>query len=403
MRESFQRAQDFFRRKDVDGIEVHRASEADQSEDWPVLQDHPELIEVLGPEPSPEAMRYIEKFLYFAERSKTDSKASRILTLIISELANRKVADTLPVPKEEKDEFLYRRHVELALERKAKTAEFIGLSADGKMTPEKYEELSEQMLIYFGIELKKALWTTEEFYPKYFEHAVAQARGDVMQFLVAQANADEAGLDEIRKITDADIQLKDPLLFYIDNARLEEEAGGVYKGNGQIEIKIPTYFDQRDEWSVYAVAVHELIHSISSGRMEGHIFHDGRIEEGSTEMLEAVTELVTYAIVQQHLASGKQGLSGLTVQRADVRRSGYADYVEEVRGTLGKIPLQLYVDAMITVDGMGALIDAFNKEYGKGYFLEIGRKLKELREFRGGQEEGDEELPDNVVKVDFGK
>ncbi len=402
MNESFrERMQNLFRNKQADSIEVHRASEEDHAEEWPVLQDHPELVEVFGPQPEANAMKYIRAFLEIAERSGKDPDYQQTVGAVLYELETRSISDTLPLPEEEKNEFLYRRHVELATERKAKVAEFLGLLLDGKMTVEKQNELLEHIIPYFGVELKKALWAQKEFYPKYFEHAIAQARGDVMQFLIGQANIEEAQLSEIRKIADAPITLKDPLIFHIDNPRLEHSTGGVCKGGKEIDLKIPTFFDQRDEWGVYLVAVHELVHSVSTGMLQLGMWENGKFEEVGTELNEAVTELVTYAIVNQHMQSEKQGLMGLTKQRADVRRSGYGEYVQEVQDTLGKISLQTYIDAMITYEGFKTLKDKFDEEFGEGSLIDFARKLKESRDFKErDEEEGDR---DNVIKVKFGK
>ncbi len=341
------------------------------------ISSQTEAQELFGPEIGDLERANLVKFDLIVHGSQPGSETRYSVHTILDELSGRKVDGEIPVDKEIEQGFLYQRNLQLAEEGKG-VAMQLRDELEKPPNDARRSELLQKLKPYLGTELKKAAWLQKEVFPKLFESAVAQARGDVMQFLIAQANLDEPALQEIRTAADRPVHLKDTLVYALDNPEHGQTAG-LYKGSS-IDIPIPSHFSKADEWSVYITAVHELSHSVSTNSLKFTGTSPFSVTSpGGIGLNEAVTELMTFAIVSDHVTKGKKTLGGLDKGKTNILRSPYADYITEVSETFGKIPPQMYIDAALTTDGVKILSDKFDEEFGEGALVNFANKLSELR------------------------
>lgn len=212
-------------------------------------------------------------------------------------------------------------------------------------------------LLHF--ELKKANWLEKEFYPVVFGKAINTARAEVNQFLIKQANT--KGLERFRNAHAPKITLRDDLNYLLKGN--PPESAGVYQ-EGYIVMRIPEHFTDRDEWRVYLIAVHELLHSVSHQDWGGVGLDKRSIDPDLEALNEAVTQLLTYRIALTHLDQERTHLRGQRQQRLSLTTMPYSEYTLIVRQIFSKIPMEYFTNAMLNQSGWNALRLKFKEEFG---------------------------------------
>ncbi|MBP9864591.1 hypothetical protein KBC54_04045 [Patescibacteria group bacterium] len=217
----------------------------------------------------------------------------------------------------------------------------------------------EKTLRLANIEQKKANWLEDEFYPKVFGKAIASARAEVNQFLIRQANT--KGLEQFKDAGLPRINMQDTLNYVLFGH--DPKTAGVSFGD-VIAMNIPEWYTDKDEWRVYLVAVHELLHSVSHRNHEGVGMDKRRISPDLEALNEAVTQILTFRIASEHLEKEKTGLRGQRQQKLSLATMPYSEYTVLVREIFTKIPMDYFTDAMLNDQGWDRLRDKFREVFG---------------------------------------
>ena len=283
-------------------------------------------------------------------------------------LSGRNLKDELPVQEET---FAYRRNLKECEKLKKSLARLIGKK---KIDLENKEdlELLDDASILLALERKKARWLEDNFYSPVFQKAVESAQGEVAQFMMKQFNTDK--LDDFTDVLKAEIYFKDDLNYLIEGHK-PDSAGDI---SGQtITIRMPEYYTDKDEWRVYMVSLHELVHHISH-----HEFGRLGLEQNFSnpdfkEVNEAITDVLAFYIALEHVEKSKTHLQGQ--KRPSLLEMPYAKYIAYVRMIFSKIPLQYFSDALLNQEGLDKLISKFEQELGsKEEFIRFGKQIKSI-------------------------
>ena len=287
---------------------------------------------------------------------------------VVEFLSTRDIENELPIVEET---FTYKRNIE---ECKALRLSLFKLLNKKVNDQSEVTALLEDASNFLALELKKAGWLEKNYYPAIFGKSINIAKGEVRQFLIKQRNTEI--LDEFPDLDGAVIRLQDELNYLIDG-RNPETSGGYREG--VIDIRIPELYTDRQEWVVYLVAIHELLHHASYRLRDRLGLYQVNSDPDLNELNEAVTEILAYTIAKRHLEKLKLPLKG---EYSDLRQShmAYDQYTQIVEGILTIIPLAFFTDAMLNKDGFERLTEKFEEEYGKkDSLVKFARELKNLR------------------------
>ena len=226
-----------------------------------ILEDENNILDEEGPEIDTEELDDIcslevdqddKQFFQNINNGKT-------IFAILYSLASRDLKNELPVSEQT---FLYKRNLEECEKLKISVYKLID---KGSFSKKDDVDLLEDAATLLTLEKRKARWLEENYYPSLYGDAIESAKGEVNQFLIRQKNT--AQLDSFTDNRDIEINLKDELTYLVDGN--SPDSGGVYRGNN-IDVRIPDYYTKKDEWKIFLVSVHELVHHASfqeSGRI----------------------------------------------------------------------------------------------------------------------------------------
>jgi hypothetical protein len=160
------------------------------------------------------------------------------------------------------------------------------------------------------------------------------------------------------------IMFKDELIYYYEGNVIENDTVGINRGN-DVVIKMNTDMPQWEEWQIYKVLVHEIIHKVSyrdSSRLGLHLYNEGSEGYNQVELNEAITEIVAAGIATKHYEDNESEIKGQS--KVELSESGYFKYIVIAKTIFSKIPQKYFVDAMLTDDGFSNLQDKFKQEFG---------------------------------------
>ncbi len=280
--------------------------------------------------------------------------APSILPDVVRALLTRNFKDELPI---EEPIFPYRRNLQ-ECDRLRKEMNAIISKDRSPETEQKFAEIASRLL---ALELRKAKWLEEKFYPNVFGTALTTARAEVNQFLIRQKNTKL--LERFRDARLPEIYLLDEL-NYLLNSNPPESMGVYHPRYGGIDLRIPEFFTDKDEWRVYLMAIHELLHSVSYQDWDGVGMDMRRIDPGLEALNEAITQLLTYYIALQHLEQKKTPLQNQRERRLSLAEMPYSEYTLIVRQIFSKIPLDYFTDAMLNRSGWEKLRLKFREVLG---------------------------------------
>ncbi len=322
----------------------------------------PEVTQAHIPKLTPEALEQICRL----ETSPTELKRfdyladddQKVIPHVIRALLERDFKNELPI---EEPIFPYKRNLQ-ECDRLKKVMYSAFNSKD--RSPETEQKLTEASSKLLALELRKADWLETEFYPNVFDTAITTARAEVNQFLIGQKNTKY--LEQFRDASLPAIYMQDELNYLLDGN--PPETAGVYSSGGgydpRINLRIPNFFTDKDEWRVYLTAVHELLHSVSHQDW-GDVGIDKRSIDPDLEALnEATTQLLTYHIALQHLENEKTPLRKQRERRLSLATMPYSEYTLIVRQIFSKIPMDYFTDAMLNQSGWEKLRLKFREMFG---------------------------------------
>ncbi|MDP3792456.1 MAG: hypothetical protein Q8Q89_01875 [bacterium] len=300
---------------------------------------------------------------YFRTLFQDDPKLGWQLLLVLS---GRNLKEELPVQEET---FAYKRNLKECEKLKKSLAQLISRKKIN-LEDDLDLKLLDDASILLALERKKAQWLEENFYPPIFEKTIESAQGEVTQFMIKQVNVGK--LDDFKDVLEAKIYFKDDLNYLIEGHK-PESAGDI--SGRTITIRTPEYYTDKDEWRVYMVVVHELVHHISH-----HEFGRLGIEQNFSnpdfkEVNEAVTDILAFYIALDHIEKSKTHLQGQ--KKPSLLEMPYANYIAYVRLIFSKISVQYFLDALLNEDGLNKLISKFEQELGsKDEFIRFGKQIK---------------------------
>ncbi len=228
-----------------------------------------------------------------------DITDTNIVHGILSSLASRDFKNELPVSEQT---FRFKRNVEECEKLKISVCRLLD---QGRIDKKEDTVLLEDVSRLIALEKRKAHWLEKNYYPALYEKAINSAKGEVNQFLIKQKHT--AQLDDFTDNKDISINLKDELTYLIDGNN--PESAGVYKQN-RIDIRIPDYYTKQDEWKIFLVSVHELVHHASFQESDRIGIKERSKDPDQEEINEAVTEITSFIIAKDHLEKQKTPLSG---------------------------------------------------------------------------------------------
>lgn len=289
------------------------------------------------------------------------------ISALLFSLSGRNLETELPVAEET---FAYRRNLAECQKLKLSVVKLLGKK---EIRRDEDALLLEDASKLFSLEARKAEWLEKKYYPALYGKALDAARGEVRQFLIKQKNL--ATLDNFPNMASVRINLKDELTYLMDGSN-ENSVGDYWAGS--INISIPGYFTDQDEWKVYLVAVHELVH-FSSFQDGGRLgIEDRFLDPDLKEINEAVTEILTFVIAQDHLANNKTSLIREDKNLA-LTSMAYEESTFIVKQILAKVSLTYFIDAMLNEAGLRNLSEKFAQVYGdENALLRFGTNLKNL-------------------------
>ncbi|MCX6740057.1 MAG: hypothetical protein NTZ49_02415 [Candidatus Parcubacteria bacterium] len=291
---------------------------------------------------------------------------------LLYDASTRNVSEELPIKEKT---FRYRRNLNTV--KKLRPAAYKLLNDSSLYKKENNDEMQKvanDLATFIALELKKAYWLEKEFYPIIFDKVLKTARAEVTQYLIKEKNLRK--LDSFPDISSIPVRLVDILNY--DLAGNPPDSAGVNKGY-EIQVAIPSHFTDKDEWRVFWVVVHELVHSASYKNYERLGLHQNYNDPDFKEVNEAVTEMVTFFIMRDHLTNFKTSLMGERNHPLYLSNMAYSEYTALVKETLQKVPFKFFSDAMFNQDGLETLRKEFAKAYGNENALaEFALKLKNL-------------------------
>jgi hypothetical protein len=156
---------------------------------------------------------------------------------------------------------------------------------------------------------------------------------------------------------------------------------------------VPETYDTNSEWKVFLVAIHEFVHSASYHGRSRLGIEDEQENPDLEEINEAVTDIVTFLIANEHLAKSKTAVSGQI--KGSIRNLDdmpYQFYIQHLKPLFRKINPQVFIDAMLNEDGFDRLLQVAEKELGsKEALIKLGETMRDL------YNPHKKPLPDNVI------
>lgn len=290
---------------------------------------------------------------------------------IIYRLAHRDFANELPV---EAETITYKRNLEECAQLRLAAVKLLDKMQKGEPVTSADRPLVDQAARLLTLELRKAKWTEQNYYPVVFQHAIDTAEADVMRFLVHEKNVNR--LDELNDPDNytAGVNLDDPLSYVM--AGHKPNSAGEYKG-GKVSVCVPEYYTEKNEWDVYRVVVHEMIHHVSHFDQErlGLRHHQG--EPNYNEINEAMTEILTFYVLNRRKNLDTGSLRG-TPQNIALENLAYKEYTFIVTHIFSKIPDHYFADAMLNEDGFKRLRDKFDEVFGPGSLIRFGKNMRDI-------------------------
>jgi hypothetical protein len=290
---------------------------------------------------------------------------------MLSALATRNLDNELPITQKT---FRYKRNIEICKKLKFSVYKLIDkIETTGRINDSEDQQLWEDAGKLYLLERKKALWLEVNYYPDLYRKTIDVARGEVNQFLVKQKNL--AILDNFPNALDINVYLKDELLYsYLENG---DRTLGMYNGQ-DIYLKISDYYTEKDEWKIFLVAVHELLHAVSY-QYEGRVgIHKLDADPDLREINEAVTEILSFIIASDHIYKQKTPLKG-EVKNLDLSDMSYDNFTYVLKIMLTKVPLSYFTDAMLNREGLLRLSKKFDEVFKrKNGLIWFGNNLRNL-------------------------
>ena len=282
--------------------------------------------------------------------------------MLMNALLSRNFDKVLPIQGES---FVYRRYAQECNRLKQSIEQSRSLMARlAKEDPEKLADESHKMVGNIArlliLQTRAAEWLEADYFPGLYEKAANTARGEVMQYLIKQKNT--RNLDAFREVDDAKVHFVDEVEYIKRGLGKDPETSAGCIRGGDVYLKMPSHYSDSEEWDVFHVLVHELVHYVSLQDYSGVGISDYEGKVDYNMLNECVTELVTYVIMQGHLDQGKTYLKGQ--KKSDLMGMAYAEYVVIVKQVLSKVPIEYFVDAMLNWDGMEKLKNKFKEAFG---------------------------------------
>lgn len=249
------------------------------------------------------------------------------------------------------------------------------------------EERFEQNLSYLlAVETRKTDWLETHVYPQLFERAKLQALGDVQSFLIKEVNNPSAKLDYFTDLQHVSVRFIDDIKYLLEGGSLDA-AGDYSVTKKEIHAVLPPFVDLSDEFMVYQILVHELVHAISHRKYGKELALTRKVERSSPErtvgLNEAMTEVIAYLISNEHLDRQKMPMQSRTKRKPSRYDSGYVEYIARLEIITKKIPKRFFIDALLAKEGEDALRHKFEETF-KGeitldsfiQFVENGKALR---------------------------
>lgn len=224
-----------------------------------------------------------------------------------------------------------------------------------------YPELVKQTRTLLASDARKAAWLERSYYPVVFGKTLSVARAEVRQFLIKHQNLRDIG--SLEDPQDALIEMRAPVSYILNGGFLDSAAHYSGKEN-RISIRMPNGAAPRDEWETYHSAVHELVHYISQrGCQWGQQVRDQTRREFSLPQLnEGLTETITYFIAKDHILKGKTEL--FRQEMPDLQHFAYTHYTIPLAQVFSQIPLDDFIEALVTEEGLEKLVKKFEEVFG---------------------------------------
>lgn len=299
---------------------------------------------------------------------------SELAFFILQELATRDLHNELPV---EHHTYLYRRNLR-ECEQLQKSARYLvdQLADQDEIELEGNNSTAwRNCMRFLVLEKRKARWLELNFYPHVYASVLSVAKSEVRQFLMRQMNTAE--LDAFRDPDASVLRLYDDLTYLLNGC--PPDSNGVAQGS-RVTIRMPEEYTDRNEWSVYLVAVHEFLHFVSLHDCGGVGMQMRASDDDGAdfkEVNEAVTEILTYVIAMDHMRWRKTRLIGQ--HDPNLLDMAYSEYTPILCHLFSKIPLALFTDAMLNKGGYSRLSQTFDNIMGQERsLLRFGANLKRL-------------------------
>ena len=325
------------------------------------------------------------------------------VNVLLDHLQGRPISQELPI----KDEiFAYKRNLKISKELKQKVArllnfpvkEGVDYTADELNQRKELEEGALKLLI---LEKRKADWLEENYNLIVFAKTVKTSQAEVRQFLIKQLNVRE--LDKFTDPAQVEVVLQDELNYLLEGNPLD--SGGNYS-SGISYVRIPPEFTDKNEWDIFHVTVHELLHAVSFRNYERLGLHKHFADPDFKEVNEAITETITYFIMKEHIESKKTYLQGQKQGKLYLSELSYSEYTSRLKEVTKKIPLHFFIDAMLNEKSLDKLEEKFTEEFDDPDALQkFAMKLSDLfkpkikkakiislKEY--SEKNGDEKLPE---------
>ena len=282
---------------------------------------------------------------------------------VLQTLAAKGADYGLYIPEEYKDSFLYKRSEEEI--KNIKPIVYKMIDSIHKSNQLKHDEIDfESVSRLFAIQRKKAEWAENNIYNNEFQEVADHAIGDVNRYLLEFYNSDDKNENFKAAQDGLNIMFKDELIYYYEGNVIENDTAGINRGN-DVVIKMNTDMPQWEEWKIYKVLVHEIIHKVSyrdSSRLGLHLYDESSEGYNQVELNEAITEIVAAGIATKHYEDNESEIKGQS--KVELNESGYFKYIVIAKTIFSKIPQKYFVDAMLTDDGFSNLQDKFKQEFG---------------------------------------
>ncbi len=288
-----------------------------------------------------------------------------------STLLTRNFEKMLPVDDQT---FAYRRNIQECKRLQRSIGRLQGKSLEAPDT--ETNAALDDLIQLAWLEQKKAYWLESNYYAPLFRHAVDTACAEVNQFLIGQKNT--RTLESFKSAHHHPVFLRDEF-HYLLKGNPPTSAGCFHSLSGFIEARVPEGASMNDEWSMYLIAVHELVHGVSY--VDGNRVGIDRklLDPGLEKLNEAITQIITFAIASLHLEKRKSFLVGQNKQRLSLGSMPYREYTGIVRDFFAKIPQDYFADAMLNHGGWERLRAKFMEIAGDEHALILfARNLRAL-------------------------